>query len=91
VAKALIHKPKLLILDEPTCGVDVGAKYEIYEILFELARMGKSLIVISSELPELMALSDRIMVLHEGKFMGELAREKFSQFEIMKLAVGRAS
>lgn len=90
-ARALQTDPDILILDEPTRGVDVGAKYEIYEILFELVKQGKSLIVISSELPELMALSDRIIVLYEGNFMGELNREKFSQFEIMKLAVGRVS
>lgn len=90
-ARALQVDPNILILDEPTRGVDVGAKYEIYEILFDLVKLGKSLIVISSELPELMALSDRIMVLHEGVFMGELPREKFNQFEIMKLAVGRGS
>jgi D-xylose transport system ATP-binding protein len=87
IGRILQTSPDVIILDEPTRGVDVGAKYEIYQILFELAAAGKSLLVVSSDLPELMALSDRIMVLAEGHMMGELPREKFSQTEIMRLAV----
>lgn len=87
IGRILQTAPDIIILDEPTRGVDVGAKYEIYQILFDLAQAGRALIVISSDLPELMALSDRIIVLREGEFMGELERTKFSQQEIMRLAV----
>ena len=90
LARALSTEPNVILLDEPTRGVDVGAKFEIYEILFELAQAGKSLIIVSSELPELMALSDRIIVLAHGKVEGELVRKNFSQTAIMQLALGRA-
>lgn len=88
IGRALEVDPNIIILDEPTRGVDVGAKFEIYEILFELAKQGKALLVVSSDLPELMALSDRIIVLAEGRQMGTLTRSDFSEEEIMKLAVG---
>lgn len=87
LARALETSPEVILLDEPTRGVDVGAKYEIYEILFRLAAEGKALIVVSSDLPELMALADRILVLNSGRQAGELAREKFSQEAIMTMAV----
>lgn len=87
LARALETNPDVILLDEPTRGVDVGAKYEIYEILFRLAEEGKALIVVSSELPELMALADRIVILSSGNQTGELAREQFSQETIMTLAV----
>lgn len=87
LARALETAPDVILLDEPTRGVDVGAKYEIYEILFNLAAEGKALIVVSSDLPELMALADRLMVLHEGHQAGELPRAQFSQEKIMTLAV----
>jgi D-xylose transport system ATP-binding protein len=87
LARALETAPDVILLDEPTRGVDVGAKFEIYEILYKLAAEGKALIVVSSDLPELMALADRIVVLSSGKQTGELAREKFSQEAIMTLAV----
>lgn len=87
LARALETAPDVILLDEPTRGVDVGAKYEIYEILFKLAAEGKALIVVSSDLPELMALADRILVLREGRQAGELPRPRFSQEEIMTLAV----
>jgi D-xylose transport system ATP-binding protein len=87
LARALETSPEVILLDEPTRGVDVGAKYEIYEILFSLAAQGKALIVVSSDLPELMALSDRILVLNAGRQAGEIPREKFSQEAIMTMAV----
>ncbi len=87
LARALETAPDVILLDEPTRGVDVGAKYEIYEILFRLAAEGKSLIVVSSDLPELMALADRIVVLSSGKQTGELERKNFTQEAIMTLAV----
>jgi len=87
LARILQANCDLIILDEPTRGVDVGAKYEIYQILFELVAQGKSLIVISSDLPELIGLSDRILILSQGKMTGELKKENFSQTAIMERAV----
>ena len=87
LARILQDEPNLILLDEPTRGVDVGAKYEIYELLFELASEGKTILLISSDLPELMALSDRIVVLAQNKVRGELERKEFSQEKIMSLAV----
>lgn len=91
IGRALEAAPEVLILDEPTRGVDVGAKFEIYQILFDLAKSGKALLVISSDLPELMGLADRIIVLRQGQVAGELARSEFSQQKIMSLAVGAVS
>ena len=88
IAKALMIHPEVLILDEPTRGVDVGAKKEIYELLNELKAQGKAIIMISSDLPEVLGISDRIMVMSEGKISGELSRSEASQESIMKLAVG---
>jgi D-xylose transport system ATP-binding protein len=79
--------PDVLVLDEPTRGVDVGAKYEIYQMIFELTRAGKGLIVISSDLPELMALSDRIIVMSLKRYAGELQRSEFTQERVMELAI----
>lgn len=87
LAKWLLLSPKVLIVDEPTRGIDVGAKKEIYELLNELKSMGKAIIMISSDLPEVLGISDRIMVMSEGKIAGELSREEASQENIMKLAV----
>ena len=72
-----------MILDEPTRGIDVGAKYEIYCIMNDLAAEGKSIIMISSELPEILGMCDRIYVMNEGKIVGELSREEASQEVIM--------
>ena len=72
IAKALLTNPKILILDEPTRGVDVGAKKEIYDFINDLKTKGLSIIMISSEMPEIMGLSDRIMVIHNGKVMNKL-------------------
>ncbi len=88
IAKWLGIDPKLLILDEPTRGVDVGAKKEIYTIMNELTQNGVSIIMISSELPEVIGVSDRIMVVHEGKVTGFLDRKEANQERIMTLATG---
>ena len=83
LAKWMFAEPEVLILDEPTRGIDVGAKYEIYCIINELVASGKSVIMISSELPEVLGMSDRIYVLNEGKLVGEFTREEASQEKIM--------
>lgn len=88
LAKWLMLSPKVLIIDEPTRGIDVGAKKEIYELLNELKSMGKAIIMISSDLPELLGTTDRILVMNEGKISGEVSREEATQEKIMKLAVG---
>jgi putative multiple sugar transport system ATP-binding protein len=85
LSKWIFAKPDILILDEPTRGIDVGAKYEIYGIINELAADGKGVIVISSEMPELLGMCDRIYVMDEGKICGELMREEASQEAIMKM------
>lgn len=88
IAKALITTPKILILDEPTRGVDVGAKKEIYELINKLKQNGMSIILISSDMPEIIGLSDRILVMYEGRITGEISRNNASQEAIMKLAIG---
>jgi len=85
-AKWLLTEPDILILDEPTRGIDVGAKYEIYTIIAELAASGKSIIMISSEMPELLGMSDRIMVMCAGRKTGILDGKTATQEEIMRLA-----
>ena len=84
LSKWLFAEPDVLILDEPTRGVDVGAKYEIYQIINDLARQGKCVIVISSELPEVIGLSDRIYIMNEGRIVGELPKEEATQEAIME-------
>jgi len=85
-ARWLLTAPEILILDEPTRGIDVGAKYEIYNIIINLAKEGKSIIMISSEMPELLGISDRIMVMCEGRVTGFLDGKTATQEEIMRLA-----
>jgi inositol transport system ATP-binding protein len=85
-AKWLLRDPDLLILDEPTRGIDVGAKYEIYKIMLELAGAGKAILMVSSELPELIGVCDRIYVMSHGRITGELQHGEFDQEEIMKYA-----
>jgi putative multiple sugar transport system ATP-binding protein len=85
LAKWMLSEPDVLILDEPTRGIDVGAKYEIYTVINSLADAGKAVIVISSEMPELLGICDRIYVINEGEIAGELKKEEFSQERIMKL------
>ena len=87
LSKWLFANPDVLILDEPTRGIDVGAKYEIYTIINELAAEGKAIIVISSEMPELLGISDRIYVMNEGRIVGEMAATDASQEKIMRAIV----
>ncbi len=87
LSKWLMSEPDILILDEPTRGIDIGAKYEIYQIINDLANKGKSVILISSELPELLGLSDRIYVLDEGKILGCLNKNEATQEKIMRLII----
>ncbi len=84
LSKWLFANPDILILDEPTRGIDVGAKYEIYTIINELAAAGKSIILVSSELPEILGVCDRIYVMNEGRIVGEMLRKDASQEKIMK-------
>jgi ribose transport system ATP-binding protein len=86
IAKWLFRGPKVLIFDEPTRGIDVGAKAEIYELVWKLAAAGKGMLVVSSDLPELMGICHRIIVLSAGKIAGEVAREEFDESRILSLA-----
>ena len=88
VAKVLAAQTEILIFDEPTRGIDVGAKQEIYRLMNELIEQGMSIIMISSEMEELIGMSDRIMVLYEGRITGELQKEEFTQNRILELASG---
>jgi inositol transport system ATP-binding protein len=88
ISRWLLTEPDLLILDEPTRGIDVGAKSEIYRLMTEFVRSGKAIIMISSELPEILGMSDRIMVMHEGDKAGELSRAEADQEKILHLATG---
>ena len=90
IARWLANSPDLLIMDEPTRGIDVGAKYEIYQIMLALAREGKAIIMISSELAELLGVADRIAVMCEGRLTGILNREEATQEKIMELATSFA-
>jgi rhamnose transport system ATP-binding protein len=88
LAKWLNAEPTVLILDEPTRGIDVGAKAEVHHIIDELARSGMAIILISSDLPEVLAMSDRILVMHEGEVAGLIPRAEFSEERVMALATG---
>ncbi len=88
LGKWMLANPKVLILDEPTRGIDIGAKSEIYKIITDLAKQGMAIIMISSELPELIGMSDRILVVHRGRIAGELWRDEVTQEKIMLLATG---
>ncbi|MGB2200172.1 MAG: multiple monosaccharide ABC transporter ATP-binding protein [Pseudooceanicola atlanticus] len=87
LSKWLFADPEILILDEPTRGIDVGAKYEIYTVIRDLAAQGKAIIVISSELPELLGVTDRLYVMNEGRFVGEMPTGEASQEKIMSMIV----
>jgi rhamnose transport system ATP-binding protein len=91
LARWLAIRPAVLILDEPTQGVDVGSKAEIHRIMVDLAEQGVAIIIISSELPEILGMSDRIAVMHVGKVAGVLSREEATQQSIMSLALGEAA
>lgn len=88
IAKWIGMHPSLLILDEPTRGIDVGAKKDIYDLMNELTAEGVSLIMVSSDLPEILGMSDRIMVIHEGQVAGILSRKEATQEKIITLATG---
>ncbi len=89
LAKWLFTESKILIFDEPTRGIDVGAKVEIYKLMNELVRKGVCILMISSELPEVLGMCDRILVMHEGHIAGELSREDATQERVMQLATGQ--
>ena len=91
IGRWLATDPKILILDEPTRGVDVGAKAEIYEIMNELTKQGVSIIMISSELPEIINMADRVYVMYEGRVTGCIPYQDVSQEAIMKLATLEAT
>jgi ribose transport system ATP-binding protein len=80
--------PRVLILDEPTRGIDVGAKSEIYALMDELAKSGMALLMISSDLEEILGMSDRVLVMHQSGLAGELSRAALSEESIMQLATG---
>jgi len=88
LAKWLFTHSDILIFDEPTRGIDVGSKVEIYELMNELVERGSAVIMISSELPEILGMSDRILVMHEGRIAGILSREEATPEQIMHLATG---
>ncbi len=87
IAKWMANEPLILILDEPTRGIDVGAKKEIHKLMSDLARQGVAIVLVSSELPEVIGMSDRIMVMHEGRVKGSFDRRGVTQEEIMQMAV----
>jgi D-xylose transport system ATP-binding protein len=89
LAKMLLTGPRVLILDEPTRGVDVGAKFEIYKLMLELAAQGISIIMVSSELAEVLGVSDRVLVMGEGRLRGEFINEGLSQETVLAAAIGQ--
>jgi D-xylose transport system ATP-binding protein len=89
LGKWLMTEPKILFLDEPTRGIDVGAKAEIHRIIADLAQQGTAIVMVSSELPEILGMSDRILVLHEGEITGEFINEGATQEDILRCAAGR--
>ncbi|RXZ83184.1 sugar ABC transporter ATP-binding protein [Paenibacillaceae bacterium] len=89
LARWLLTEPEILLLDEPTRGIDVGAKYEIYTLIANLAKQGKSILMISSEMPELLGMSDRIMVMSEGRLTGIVEGSKATEQDIMRLAANQ--
>lgn len=91
VGKLLVTRPEVLILDEPTRGVDVGAKAEIHRLIVELARQGIGVLMISSDLAEVLALADRVLVMRDGGLAGELDRAQATEEAVMRLAVGGAA
>jgi rhamnose transport system ATP-binding protein len=89
LGKWLATEPKVLILDEPTRGIDIGTKAEVHRIISHLATQGMAIILISSELPEVLAMSDRVLVMHEGRLTGEFSREEANQEDVMFAATGQ--
>jgi ABC-type sugar transport system ATPase subunit len=88
VAKSLAREPNVLLLDEPTRGVDVGAKSEIYRLMDDLAKEGKAILLISSELEEVLSMADRVLVMREGRISGEFSRREATQESVMTAATG---
>lgn len=91
LSKMLLPNPKVLILDEPTRGVDVGAKYEIYKLMFELVKQGLSIIMISSEMPEVLGVSDRVLVIGEGQLRGDMVNDGLTQEQVLSAAIGHSA
>jgi len=91
LGKWLLTGPKVLFLDEPTRGIDVGAKQEIYAEINKLAREGLAIVLVSSELPEVLGLSDRVLVLHEGRVTGEFTRKEATPEKVMTAATGHTT
>jgi ribose transport system ATP-binding protein len=88
LGKWLAMKPRLLLLDEPTRGIDVGSKQEIYRLMEELAAGGVAILFVSSEMEEVLGMADRALVMHEGVITGELARDQLNEEAVMQLATG---
>jgi ABC-type sugar transport system ATPase subunit len=91
LGKWLLTQPRVLFLDEPTRGIDVGAKQEIYSQINKLAESGLAIVLVSSELPEVLGLSDRVLVLHEGRLTGEFTRSNVSPEAVMSCATGHTT
>jgi rhamnose transport system ATP-binding protein len=90
LSKWLAAKPRILILDEPTHGVDVGTKADVHRTISNLAAQGLAILLISSELPEILGMADRVLVIREGRLVGELSREEATQELIVQAAAGVA-
>ena len=90
LSKWLFSRPRVLLLDEPTRGIDVGAKAEIYALINRLAEGGLAIVMVSSELPEVLGMSDRVAVMHEGRMAGILPRAEATQERLLQLATGQA-
>ena len=88
VSRWLLTVPDILMIDEPTRGIDVGAKAEIHRLMSALAKQGKAVLMVSSEMPEVLGMSDRVLVMHEGRLTGEFSREEATQEKIMQAATG---
>ena len=91
IGKALLTEPRVLLLDEPTRGIDVGAKLEVYELINRLTAAGKAIVLVSSELPELIGMSDRIIMMHEGRIGGSFERSQATREALLAAAMGRPS
>jgi ribose transport system ATP-binding protein len=91
LGKWLALRPRLLLLDEPTRGIDIGAKQEIYRLMEDLAADGVGILFVSSEMAEILGMSDRVLVMHEGRIQGELRGAELSEEAVMRLATGRAA
>ena len=91
IAKLLACSADIILFDEPTRGIDVGAKHEIYELMVQLCQEGKGILMISSEMPELLGMSDRILVMREGQLKGQFSRAEATEEKLLSLAAGQES